>query len=279
MGAIVDPQEIKKILLARDKKVFGGVDCILVGEPGCGKTTGLAQIALINKTRYNDVIIWRGSHDCQWAMLLNRGPRVVFWLKAGMSYKLMDRKAEKIIQLSDIVEVKRWDTVPYLINNLEKDAINIIETTPYTPKDPPQHLQFCREWIEIWDELTHRLWSQPVSIFFDEFEDLVPEGVGKDFWDAELAFSGIIRACRKNDISSFMATHSLEEVHWRVKKKIRWRIYMRGSKPDSNSAINKTKHLNMGEAFIEGTNFEKFSFSGMGEDLKLRAIITVDKKV
>ena len=276
MGYTVNPGEIKRVLGKRDEEIKGGVDVIMVGAPGCGKTTGLANMALLNHKLYGDVIIWRGSHDCQWGLFLNRkiDMPIILWLKKGLSYDLIDRKTGKHVNIRDYVEVREWDSPDALVYQLDHSAINIVETTPYTPRNPAQHLQFCREWIDIWDALTHRSFKTPVSIYFDEFEDLVPEGCGKDFWDAELSFSGIIRACRKNDISSFLATHSLEEVHWRIRKKIRWTIYMKGGRPTGQSAIKRgTKHLKVGEAFIEGTNFEKFSFENMGDDLKLRAII------
>lgn len=279
MGFTVDPNQIKEILLERDRNVVGGVDVVMVGKPGCGKTTGLCKFAIENRKRYNDVIIWRAGMDCQWSLLLNSKPKekLVLWLKDTIAdkYKIIDRKNERETDPKKyFYKIRTYSTARELVNKLEKDKINVVQSTPFSAIDPQQHIKFCREWMEIFSELNRRMWKNSVSVLFDELEDLVPEAKGKLFWDVELSLSSIIRSLRKNYISSFFACHSLEEVHWRIRKKIRWKIYMKGSKPEPGTRLTiNTNKLRVGEAWIEGEQIEKFKFSSLGKEHLLRAII------
>lgn len=279
MGITKDPEQLKQVLLERDKLIKGGVDVILTGKPGCGKTTGLVQLALENQKRYKDVILWRSSADCQWTLFPDTKKNVVFWLKKGVKFQLIDRNTEKKVRLEDYVyEVREWETAADLVQNLDREKINVVQTIPYSPLNPAQHLAFCWEWVSIFYELNIRIWKQTVSVFYDEFEDMVPEGVGKEFWNAELSFSGIIRALRKNGVSSFLAAHSLQEVHWRIKKKIRYRLYMKGAEPDSKTKIKQNlSRLGRGQGILEGDAFERFKFRYIGEDKNIRAIIRCPK--
>lgn len=276
MGFTKEPNQLNEVLFNRLTDVVGGTDVLMAGKPGSGKTTGLAQFARLNKKINNDVIIWRGSLDCQWSLLLNAKPpeKLILWLKEGLPFTLIDRNNERKTPLSRYFhEIKTFDEARDLVANLDRKYINVVQTTPFSPVDPKQHIQFCREWMEIFNELNKRVWKNPVSVYFDELEDLVPEAKGKAFWDIELSLSSIIRSLRKNYVSSFFACHSIEEVHWRIRKKIRWKIYMRGAKPESGSRliINVNK-LPVGRAWIEGDQIEKFDFQPLGRELMLRAI-------
>lgn len=278
MGATFDPGQLKKVLLERDGHVDGGVDVFLVGMPNCGKTNGLARVAIANKSNYGDVIVWRGSQDCQWTYFNAYDEKMVFWMHEGLDFKLVDRKAEKYVPLEDHVwKIKTWKDPVKLVSRLDKRHINIIQTTPYTPINPAQHLEFCKQWNRIFHALNYRIWGAPVTLCFDELEDVVPEGQGKDFWNVELSLAGSIRSFRKNGISSFSAIHSVEEVHWRVSKKVRWKVYMQGANLPSKSKLKvNTSRLDPGWGFIEGPGgFEKFKFDFKAPETRLRAVISV----
>lgn len=269
-----DPGMVKELLLQRSRRNVGGVECLIVGKPGCGKTTALSQIALLNQSKYGDVVLFRGSEDCQWSYLVNANKDLDLILKEGWEMTLYNRKTGKVVDPETIFrKVKIYKTGRILVESkLSHKNFNVIQTTPYTPIDPKQHLQFCLDWLEIFLALNQRRWDIPVSVCFDEFEDLVPEGVGKHLYDIELSLSGLFRKNRKNDISTFLACHALEDVHWRVKKKIRWMMYMRGAKQSKDSAIRKNlADLPVGIAMLEGDKFERFEFEPLGNELKLRA--------
>ena len=273
-----DPEQVNNVFWGRDKKIDGGVDILCVGNPGSGKTNAIIQISRSNKKRFGDVIIWRSSAQCQWSYFLNYpAEKPIMWLKHGLDYQLFDRKHEKFIKIEDYCELKRWKTPKELIRKIAKDRINIIETTPHSAINPRQKLQFCHEWAEIFEELNMRKWNNPVTIAFDELEDLVPEGLGKDFWNIELALASFIRAFRKNGISFVASIHSLEEISWRVNKKIRWIVYMSGATLKKSSMIKKyrvnTASMKPGNAYIEGSGgyFENFNFKFKAKEHKFRA--------
>lgn len=281
MGFTTDPGQLKEILLNREDYVVGGVDVIIAGKPGCGKTTGLVKFAMGNQKKYKDVIIWRGSPDCQWTLFRNlkKPPEMVLWLKKGLIAKFFSRDKEKPISPKRYFsEIRTWKNAGDLIENIDKNKINVVQTTPFNEINPKQHIEFCRDWMKIFNTLNKRMWKNSVSVFFDEMEDLVPEAKGKDFWDMELAFSSIIRSLRKNYISSYFAGHSMEEIHWRIRKKVRWKIYMKGAKPEANTKLTiNTNRLPVGKAWVEGGQIEPFRFKPIGKEHNIRALIT-DKR-
>lgn len=280
MGFTKDPEQINQIILHKKKMVVGGVDVLITGLPGCGKTTAHVQLALLNQ-KNNEVIIWRGSEDCQWTFFMNtdKPPKIILWLKEGLNLKMIDRKKEREINpMTYFYKIRRWRTAKELIKNISKKHINIVQTTPFSAIKTRQHIKFCREWLEILEAMNKRYWKNPISLFFDEIEDLVPEAKGAEFWDVELSLSSMIRSLRKNDISSYLAGHSREEIHWRILKKIRWNIYMRGAKQPKFSRIKvNLNKLKPGQAWAEGEQIEKFSFESLGKEHKIRAIVTPEK--
>lgn len=281
MGATFDPGILKQVLQERSESVDGGVDVFLVGNPGCGKTNGLVRFAIENRNKFGDVPVWRGSQNCQWTMFDAYGEKIIFWLKDGLEYEIIDRNLQRRADLDDYVhKVKAWNNPRKLVERLDKKHINVVQTTPYTTINPSQHLQFCKDWQRVFNEMNLRTWNNPVTILFDELEDVVPEGQGKDFWNVELSLSGTIRSFRKNGISFFAAIHSVQEVHWRVSKKVRWFIYMQGAQTPGKSKLKvNTSALPPGWAFIEGPGgpgtFEKFKFKFKDREKRLRADIRV----
>lgn len=276
-----DPMTVENVFNRRDSSVDGGVDIFCIGTPGSGKTNALIQIALTYMQKYNDVIIWRSSAMCQWTYFLNYSEygKPVFWLKEGLAYELFDRKTGKSLKLEDYVEVRRWSSAEELVKKLDKKRINIVEAVPHSSINPKQKLAFCKDWAYIFEALISRRYPENVTIAFDELEDLVPEGVGADFWDVELSLASFIRSFRKNSVSFVASIHSLEEISWRVNKKIRWVVYMQGSSLKKSSNMKKytmnTAAIPVGDAYIEGSGgyFEKFSFAFKGKECKFRANI------
>lgn len=275
-----DPGMVKELLQERENLNKGGVECIVVGKPGCGKTTALSQIAIWNQDKYNDVILFRSSEDCQWSYLMNAGKSMDLHIRKGWIMKLFDRNTGKDVDPETIFDkIKYWSSPVSLVEQkISYSRINIVQTTPYDPVNAEIQYKFCLDWLEIFKALNRRRWNKSVSVIFDEFEDLVPEGAEKQFFKIERSISGIIRKNRKNDISSFVACHALGDVHWRIRDKIRWNLYMRGAKQSKDSKIKKNlADLPIGTAMLEGDKFERFEFKSLDDELKLRAHIIPEK--
>lgn len=275
-GFTSDPNQMNQILLKRKQLVNGGVDILIVGQPGCGKTSVLTTIACATQKINNDVIVWRSGLDCQWTLFKNikPTPKLILWLKEDVEFNLVDRNTENNIKLEKyFYKVKRWKHPSTLVKNLSRKYINIIQTTPFNPMNTSEHVKFCRDWLSIFQSLNNRYYSQSIAVFFDELEDLVPEAKGKEFWDVELSFSSLIRSLRKNYISTFFACHSRQEIHWRILKKIRWFMYMRGGKQPKYSRLKANMNkLKIGDAWIEGDQIERLSFEPVGNEHMIRAI-------
>jgi len=272
-----DPGIVKEVFEERKKhNNNSGVDVLISGGPGCGKTNAIAKTAIKNYNKYGDIIVWRGETNCQFSMLKNASdaPNLVLWLQEGLDYNL-DKDGEEVDLYEYFDEVNRWNDSLSMANNFYKDKINVIQTVPWTTADSEQFKRFCSIWEDIFQALNEReKISQHLSFFYDEFQDLAPqEGSGR-IWHILETLKGEQKNFRKNHISSFYVCHKFSEVHHFLRSKIRWSIYMKGGIPDSNSNIDYEgcKKLEKGRAYIEGSDWERFKFKKTGNpDETLRA--------
>lgn len=267
--------EFEKVLTKRNPD-YGGVGVLFTGLPGCGKTNAMASIAL-KELELGNVVIWRAKETCQWSVLLNKTDKLVFWLRSGLEYKLIDRNNEEEINLEDLMKVNVWNSTRNLVNGLNRKKINIIQTIPVNPEWAAQHGKFISQWVKILQALCNRYYSTPITLLFDEFEDLAPEGkyYGKAFMVSEM-----LKELRKNQINYFGATHRTTEIFWKIINKIPWHIYMHGAIPHKGSKVfpSATNRLRPGQAWLEGQNYEKVNFKFIGKEKNYRAIIKLSKK-
>lgn len=268
-----DPQEVEKII--KGNKEGNGIEAVLVGSQGCGKTNGLVQIALERKEKTNDVIVWRGTEDCQWSYLLNYDAKLKFWLKSGLNYNLIDRKKEKKTDIHKFVDdLEYWNDPRELVKKLDNNYINIIQTTPHST-NLEITLNFCKEWKILFEEFSKRIWKRGITLLFDELRDLAKPGRSGEFWKLMISLGSALRKGRKNGISYFFSAHDIADVFWDVRNKIRWKIYMRGSKQEGDSSVwGKLHNLKDGEGIVEAEEFEPFRFFYNGDEKLLRARIS-----
>lgn len=268
-------KEFERLFTKRDKD-YGGVGVLLTGLPGCGKTNALASIALGELKRGN-VVVWRAKDTCQWTTLLNKTDKLTFWLKNSLEYKLIDRNKGKEIYLEDVIKVNHWSTPKNLVERLNKNRINIIQTIPVNVDWQAQHGKFISEWVSILKYLSNRYYATPISILFDEIEDLAPEG---KFYGKSSTVSEMTKELRKNNVNYFGATHRTTEIFWKLLNKIPWHIYMMGAIPKRKSKVfpSVTNKLKQGEAILEGQRFERMNFDFVGKEKNYRAIIKLSKK-
>jgi len=269
-----DPGEVRSII--HGNKKGNGIEASLIGEQGCGKTNGLVQIALERKSNgVNDVIVWRGAEDCQWSYLLNYDVDLKFWIKKGLDYELIDRNAEEMTRLSKYGEIEKWNDPRNLVDKLNNDYINVVQTIPHSTNKEIT-LQFCDDWKGLFEELSKRMWSRGISVFFDELRDLAKPGRSGNFWSKMFSLGSALRKGRKNNISYFFSMHDPADIFWDIRNKIRYKIYMKGAAKESTSQIRKNlSNLDDGEGVVEGSQFEPFQFEYGGDEKMLRARIDV----
>lgn len=267
--------EQDKVLDDRDPD-YGGVGCLISGSPGCGKTTVMAAIALKELKRGN-IVVWRAKDTCQWSILLNKTDRMVFWLRKGLDFRMMDRENERNVRIDSMLPVRVWNTPKQLVNSLDRSRINIIQNMPVNPAWAAQHIKFITEWTKILQEMCIRPYAQAITLLFDEVEDLAPEG---KFYGKTSMVSDMIKELRKNNVNFFMATQRIHEIYWKMLNKIPWNMYMYGATPLKKSPVmaSAIRKLKPGQAYLDGQRFERIAFPMVGREKNYRAVITMTKE-
>jgi hypothetical protein len=259
------------IVVDKKNKDFGGVSSLTIGTPGCGKTNTLCKMCIIDLDK--SIVVWRAKNTCQWAIFLNTKCNIVFWLHKDVKYKLIDRDKEREVKFKDFGEVRYWDDPEYLVENLAHGKINVIYVKHNVTVESEQR-KFIDEWNSIFSAMLLRNYIYPISIHFDEMEDLAPESK-PGFYTRVTEVANNIKEFRKNWIHFNGATHKDTEIFWVVRNKIPWKIKMKGSKKDKNSKLYRgtLSKLNPGEAYIEDDHrfdFIKFSFLGKPRNFILK---------
>lgn len=257
-------REYEKLFTKRDMK-HGGVSALITGEPGCGKSNALVEIS--TKEIGKSILIWRMKNSCQWSIFTNTKCKLIFHLKAGLEYNLFNKYRGRASKFCGYGTVKKWKTPEELISNLDIDSVNVVQTLPYSAKSNAQQKFFVKEWIEIFDALVWRRSITPVTLIFDELEDLCPLGKS-GFHHSNQQVADTLKEMRKTHINFFGATHRCTEIHWTLLNKIQWMIYMKGAKPRNGSSVYKKRppKLKIGHAIIEGSFYEPFKFKLVGQE-------------
>jgi len=258
---------------------YGGVGGLITGSPGCGKSNLMARMAIID-VRNGLRVIWRAKETCQWAIFTYTDTPIEFWIKEGLEVKVFDRKKRKTFELEEFGAVNYWKKPNQIVSGIKKGRINVIQTIPVNQLSSAQHKLFIKDWIGINIALTKKQFPGPVSEYFDEVEDLVPESK-PGFYRMALGVANAQKELRKNDIHFFGASHGLTEIFWVMRNKIPWKIYMRGASPDKNSKVYQSAidKLKPGEAWIEERTFEKVYFKFVGKPKNMFDKIKLPRKL
>lgn len=260
--------EFENVVLKKDID-YGGIGSLLTGKPGCGKTNVMARMALTD-IKKNIKVIWRAKDTCQWSVFLGVHAKLVFWMKRGVSYKIINREKSREETLSMYGKINRWEHPEEIIEGIEKGVINVVMTIPSNEEREEQHKMFVEDWNLILKAATKKRYPDPISIYFDEVEDLAPESK-PGFYKKSLAIAGKQKELRKNKIHFTGATHRTTEIFWVMRNKLPWKIYMHGATPLKHSNVfqKSIDKLEPGYAFIEDRSFQKvyFKFVGKPKDI------------
>ena len=294
---------------------WGGTDALVRGKPGKGKST-LARYLAIRMIEINDeIVVWRGSESrSEWLAL---APWVTVCLPKGIDVDLRlepQRKGDPPVdlELEDLDQIVR-DVVryehPVELNHqiLEPGQIHVVypdprmrgcqevyeESAERTYDTPPGREELFVEgdpathWWPAW--LLSRVEHGPFSWttwIADEIGDIFPQSAQKDafgtFQKVELTKDSWVDH-RKYGLTDYMFCHAETDVHDMIRKKLRWRIQMRGTaNPTSKGAVNGfdsvpmnndlTSELPVGRCLgYTETNFERFRYGDVPEpvDYKL----------
>lgn len=229
----------------------GGKTTLIVGKPNAGKTGLLHGIA--SRLIENEICIFRGMPSGQ-----------EFRFPGHLKTLAFQCKPQFFDTLGNLVDIKvkvintNYDD---LLQACELGKLNVI----YFPFDRER-----AHWVEFCQFLVNRFPSRYasnyISLFLDEFEDILPSpelsgpGIAKNVRE----FLGSLKEFRKNLISMYAATQQFYDIHWRGMGKINYRIFLRGAfvpKREMRVDQNAVDGLPIGRGILSGSFFGYFEFA------------------
>lgn len=293
----------------------GGTDLLMTGKPGKGKSTLLDYLAVRDVEANRSKVVWRGSSSRSEWLALAPWTRLCLPKGVPISARLESKDPTEdavdldVDDLDKIVrEVVRYEDPIHLNRELLKEGVvHVVYPDPrmrgcqaiyeasdertYDPptnralfdeEDPVAHWWFA--WVLARVEHGPHHWTTWVC---DEVGDLAPQSAQKDafgsYQKVELLKDTWVDA-RKFGLSIYLAGHSETDIHQMIRRKIRWRVQMRGTaNPTSKSDVvgfesipmnaDLTSRMTVGQALMyTETNFEKFAWKDMptGHSYKLK---------
>ena len=297
-------------------EVAGGTDFLCRGKPGMGKST-LANYVAVRMMEINDErVVWRGSSSRSEWLPLAPWTRLCLPKDVEISARLESKDPTKPaveLERDDLERIVREiveyeDPVDLNQNHLKEGAFHVVYPDPrmrgcervyrdspertyeapsgrdelFAAEDPASHWWFA--WVLSRVEHGPHHWT---SLIFDEVGDIAPQSAKKDkfgtYQKVEMLKDTWVDA-RKFGLSIFCFGHAETDIHQMIRKKLRWRVQMRGTaNPTTKSDLvgfesvpmntDLTSQMQVGEALMyTETNFEPFAWKDMPtpHDYKLR---------
>jgi len=246
------------LMHARDNSAHspaGGTDFMAFGKPGSGKSTlGLYwAIRLLEVNEHvGEAVVWRGSESrSEWTPL---APWATVCLPSSCTVDVQlvstdpDDPGERSVDLEDVVREVRYydDPVDLWQNHIKSSRFHVVYPDPqmtgcqelyedspkrydleFKPSDPVKHW-----WVSF---VQARVEQGPFhnfsSLLFDEIGDLISQDASKDQFSSYQKvqlFRDYYVDARKFGLSMFCFGHSPEDVHEKVRRKVRWHVVMNG---------------------------------------------------
>jgi hypothetical protein len=117
-------------------------------------------------------------------------------------------------------------------------------------------------WIELCVWLLVNKGLDFITIILDEFDEMMPSGVGGVPWHLGYIFRDYLRVSRKMNISTIMCSHQIRDVNPAILSKILVNVYLKGAIA-GGTLINPTAPVTMrrGLGYIERDSWGIFEFS------------------
>lgn len=282
---------------------FGGVTAVVYGSKGSGKTTLFLTLCQTVQC-YNqanqlelETSIWRGGDEDYWTWLPYERTRV-FIHKDNID--TVSFKCDEDLQEYD---KKKLPPIIMYKNNMDlykkllRGGINVVyEPTTYALTDRLKKMIQRRGvagddlfkkkevdpiiwWFEFIDWLRVNKSIEHISVFIDEADQLLPVSPSGARWHLNLWFKDIMRALRKRNISLFMACHGFTDIDGRIRPKVMYRLYMKGSCTPSESLIFKTAPVTLpqGKYYIERDAWGWARFNKIEEQPRVLVVLKRDE--
>jgi len=282
---------------------FGGVTAVVYGSKGSGKTTLFLTLCQTVQC-YNTVTgvleletsIWRGGDEDYWTWLPYNRTRVFIHRDDidTVSFKCDEDLSE--YDRKKLPEIIVYKSNKDLYSKLLRGGINVIyEPTTYTLTDRLKKMIQKRGvagddlfkkkevdsiiwWFEFIDWLRINKSLEHVSVFIDEADQLLPVSPSGARWHLNLWFKDIMRALRKRNISLFLACHGYTDIDGRIRPKVMYRLYMKGSCAPSESLVFKTAPVTLpqGKYYIERDAWGWARFNKIDEQARVLVVLKPD---
>ncbi|MBP2202219.1 hypothetical protein J3E07_001660 [Methanococcus voltae] len=262
----------------------GGRLGIFTGIMGTGKSTLMMRI-MLKCIKQNEIVAWRGRpNECiHYIDGWQECTVMHVYDKNKITVNLLSNKKENITNKCNIMYYKNPKE---LIKNLRKckDNINVIyapTTYPlsnllinalhskYTFNSSDAELSSVNYfWHEFFYLLLKKTNTDWFSLYFDEFDDIIPDvSSGTEYWLTRF-FKDNIKDYRKCNVSLYCAVHNLTDIYYTIVRKFQFRIYLKGALVPNFSAVNQntTLSLKKGEYVIDNGNYGKASFEKLKKD-------------
>ena len=235
----------------------GGRQVQIIGKPGCGKTTVLQHIVQklfywdrVTNTLEKETIIWRARTPLDyWNYFLDptfewEDPK---FIRPVVVFRHVDDICSFVLEKGGAVnvEVKTYRSVPDLISQIVKGAINVVY-------EPPTH-KFTNEFVKVirgrgmrpfkelnepvdgsklWYELFYYLVRADlpsfITVIMDEADEVfLTQPLGVD-WHLHTLVRDAVRDFRKKGITFIVTYHTYGDLDWMVSSKIGITGWMKG---------------------------------------------------
>lgn len=264
---------------------LGAIPAIIYGSLGAGKSTLLRTIAEgiqcedpVTEEFQMMTIIWRCRDIDIWNSF-DSSITKVFIHKDDINYVRFRTDRLQKLTKKDLPKIITYTTMNDLYSKVVKGNINCIfepqdyELSEYMKKlllDRGADKKKVKEskvdrsvwWIEFSIWLLQNKGLDFISMILDEFDEMMPSGVGGVQWHLAHLYRDYLRVSRKMNISTILCAHQEKDINPVILSKILVRIYLKGAVAGANSLIVQTAPITLrrGLGFIERDAWGMFEF-------------------
>jgi len=267
----------------------GGVTVGIYGSKGSGKTTFLLTLAQnitcidpVSGKLEAETIVWRGRSNDYWNWI-PKEKVVLFVHKKDYDRVLFKDDILNIIPRKDLPLIEPYVSIKQLNTRLRAGKINVVyEPTQY--QIPERIIKIIQKrggsdvkitkkadpvifWFEFMDWMVHNKNPKFMTVIFDEADELFMASPSSERWHLNLWAKDVIKDLRRRRISLFLACHGYTDLDGRIKSKIQYKVWMRGSVTMPESLVNRLSPLLLepGVYYIERTGWGKAHFPKIPE--------------
>lgn len=297
-----------------------GTDMFIHGEPGGGKSTLALSTAMWRMQVNNETYIWAETVDesgtnerTEW---LSMAPFATVCIPAGMDERVRIVPEDTTVppfevDIEDICrDVIRYRSVQDLTERLVPGGFHVVFPDPLHrgcedvskfrywsydelhKEDAPDRPTDTDQWWFAF--ISHRIsgdvFTHPTFINIDETGNLLDADAEKDeheHYQKIKHYREKYADARKKGVSFAYQAHSLSEVHYMARQKIRWRVTMAGNAPPIGRKLpggrrcplntDVTSHLPPGRAVIwKSPHFAEIAWPDLKGKIRLDAEVSID---